>query len=202
MSLLYESIKVKNRKLVNSSFHNKRMNKSRKELFGTSEEIDLEEKIVVPEKLDTGIYKCKVFYDQRIEKVEFIKYQRRNIRKLYAVVDNTIGYSYKYTDRSAIDKLKEKYAPSDEEDIIIVKNGMLTDTSYSNVALFDGENWFTPTEPLLKGTHRARLLAEGKVSERNIKLSDLPNYFEIKMINALMDFDTSPTFKTKTIKML
>ena len=41
MSLLYEALKVENRKLVNVSFHNERMNRSRRELLGISEEIDL-----------------------------------------------------------------------------------------------------------------------------------------------------------------
>jgi len=202
MSLLYESIKVENRQLVSISFHNERINRSRKELFGTTEEINLVNKIVIPEELSGGIYKCRVFYNQEIESAEFIKYQQRNIKQLYAVVDDIIGYSYKYTDRSAINKLKEKHAPSEEEDIIIIKNGMITDTSYSNVALYDGEKWFTPAEPLLKGTQRARLLKEGKIFERKIKLSDLTNYVEIKLINALMDFDTSPTLKVETIKIL
>ena len=202
MSLLYDAIKVENRQLVNISFHNARVNRSRKELFGIFEEIDLAEIIVLPEDLDTGKYKCRVYYDREIERVEFIKYEQRNIKQLYAVVDDEISYGNKYTDRSSINRLKEKYAPSDEEDIIIVKDGMLTDTSFSNIALFDGQNWFTPADSLLKGTHRARLLAQGKIFERRIKLSELTNYVEVKMINALMDFDSSPTFKTETIKTL
>ena len=202
MSLLYDAIKVENRQLINISFHNARVNRSRKELLGISEEVDLAEIIVLPDDLDTGKYKCRVYYDREIERVEFIKYKQRIIKQLYAVTEDTIGYGFKYSDRSAIDKLKEKYAPSDEEDILIVKNGMITDTSFSNVALFDGENWFTPVHSLLKGTHRARLLAEGKIAERKIKLSDLSNYVELRMINALMDFDSSPTFKTETIKIL
>ena len=50
-----------------------------------------------------------------------------------------------------------------------VKNGRLTDTSYSNIALFDGNRWVTPAHPLLKGTMRQSLIDKGLLKEKGIK---------------------------------
>ena len=57
----------------------------------------------------------------------------------------------------------------DKDDILIVKNGLLTDTSIANIALYDGNDWYTPLHPLLKGTKRAELLDKGVLKEKNKK---------------------------------
>ena len=72
----------------------------------------------------------------------------------------------------------------ENEDIIIVKNGFVTDSSFSNLIFFDGKEWYTPSTPLLKGTTRARLLNEKKITERVIKIEDIKNYKSISLINA------------------
>ena len=58
----------------------------------------------------------------------------------------------------------------DKDDILIVKNGLLTDTSIANIALYDGNDWYTPLHPLLKGTKRAELLDKGVLKEKEIKI--------------------------------
>lgn len=199
MSLLFESIKVEKRKFLNISFHNERFNRARRKLLSISEEQNLESLVVIPEELSDEIYKCRIFYDYKIDKVEFLKYERRNVLSLKTVKCDDIFYEYKYADRSKIDELKAKYAPLPEEDIIIIKNGLITDTSYSNIALFDGSKWFTPKEPLLLGTQREKLLREGKILERQIKLTDLEDYTEFKMINAMMEFESSPSLQIEKI---
>ncbi len=73
------------------------------------------------------------------------------------------------------------------DDILIVKNGIITDTSFSNIAFFDGKQWKTPKSPLLKGTCRERLLCEQKIFEKDINLNDLSNYKCYKLINAMRD---------------
>jgi 4-amino-4-deoxychorismate lyase len=72
------------------------------------------------------------------------------------------------------------------DDILIVKNGLITDTSYSNVAFFDGQLWFTPHQPLLPGTARARLLHEGCLQEAKITLTDLHRFEKCSLINAML----------------
>ena len=79
----------------------------------------------------------------------------------------------------------------DCDDIIIVRKGLLTDTSYANIAFWDGHRWITPAEPLLAGTCRARLLDEGWLVEGAIRSKDLPGFSRIRIFNAMMDQDIS-----------
>jgi 4-amino-4-deoxychorismate lyase len=44
------------------------------------------------------------------------------------------------------------------DDIIIVRNGFVTDASYANLIFRKGDEWFTPATFLLAGTMRAFLL--------------------------------------------
>lgn len=64
--------------------------------------------------------------------------------------------------------------------------GLLTDTSYSNIALFDGCHWVTPRQPLLRGTMRQSLLDDGVLTEQDIKAEDWNRYRQVSLVNAMM----------------
>lgn len=137
-------------------------------------------------RLALGVQKCRVIYGATgIEQVECQEYTPRAINSLRLVSNNTIDYPYKSTDRSALEKLYDRRGECD--DIVIVRNGFLTDTSYSNIALFDGSRWYTPRTALLEGTMRSRLLEERRVEERDIRPSDLPHYKCLSLINAMLE---------------
>lgn len=74
------------------------------------------------------------------------------------------------------------------DDILIVKHGLLTDTSIANIALFDGTHWYTPRQPLLKGTKRAFLLDEGILMEKELRCEDLPAFSTIRLFNAMIEW--------------
>ena len=74
----------------------------------------------------------------------------------------------------------------DADEVVIVKNGLLTDTSYSNIALFDGQRWVTPRHPLLQGTMRQSLLDTGQLVERDIRDDEGGRYEKVSLINAMM----------------
>jgi 4-amino-4-deoxychorismate lyase len=103
------------------------------------------------------------------------------------VCGNAIDYSFKFADRRKLDMLFEKRGNCD--DIIIVKNGNITDSYVANLIFFDGQTWRTPDTPLLPGTQRAKLLYEGKISECKITPDDLTKYKKVGLINALNNFD-------------
>lgn len=189
MSLLFETIKVVNKKLQHVSFHNERMNRSRLELFGCKDELNLADQIEIPTDITNECYTCKVIYSDNIKDVEFRKYTRRNVAKLRLVKKDEIDYSYKYLDRKALNALVGKHCDDESEDILIIKDGRVTDTSYSNVALFDGKEWHTPKFPLLKGTKRAKLLYDKRIVEKDIMVYELENYEQILLINAMLEFD-------------
>jgi 4-amino-4-deoxychorismate lyase len=186
MFRLFESIKVFDRKLWNIEYHNARMNKSRYELFRCEDIIDLSDMIRIPNELSNHLFKCRVTYSEKIHDVEFHPYTIKPITKLNVVYDDALFYEYKSEDRREIQK---HLCRTDAGDILIVKNGLITDTSFSNVVFSDFTNLFTPATPLLRGTKRAKLLEIGKIREEDIRLADLRNFKCIYLINALIDLD-------------
>ena len=132
-------------------------------------------------------YKARVVYgEQGIETVEYTPYSMREIHSLQVVEDDTIEYGYKSTDRSCLNALVAQKGSCDE--IIIVKNGLLTDTSFTNLAVYDGKHWLTPKHPLLPGTKRAALLDKGVIQEADITLEDLRNATKVRLFNAMIEF--------------
>jgi 4-amino-4-deoxychorismate lyase len=173
------------------------MNRSGKELFGSTDIISLNDIVSIPDNLSDEVYKCRIIYNPDIESIEFKKYTLKKIQTLKLVECNDIEYSYKFADRSALNELKKRKGICDE--ILIVKNGFITDTTFSNIIFFDGREWITPSTPLLKGTKRERLLNEGKIREAQIRVKDLQNFQSGKLINAMLDFDNSESIDIKSI---
>lgn len=105
---------------------------------------------------------------------------------MQCVYTNDFEYDYKYKNRDLLDKLFKQKKQSD--DILIINNEFLTDCYYTNIAVWDGENWFTPKQNLLNGTMRQQLLDKGIIKTRSLKLSDLKNFEHIALFNALIPF--------------
>ena len=184
-----ESICCVNKELRNLEYHQARFDRTRSDNFNDSTPILLQEIIQFPSDLTDEKYKVRIVYDREILSIEFQPYQIKPIStiKLFTI-ENKIEYTYKYLDRWFFDEyLKE----AQTDDLVLVKSNYITDCIYSNIIFFDGENWFTPRSILLKGTMRESLLNEGKIKEKNIKVSDLVNYQSFKRINTMMNFDES-----------
>jgi 4-amino-4-deoxychorismate lyase len=186
MSLLLETIKVRNKRLYHISAHTARMNHSRRVLFNCRDDINLAGRLAVPSTIGAGLYKCRVVYDTEIRQIEFLPYEQRTCTSLRLVRDDTICYDHKYADRSRFDALL-RHAQAD--DIVIVKNGFLTDASYANILVSDGKNWFTPRKPLLHGIRRQLLLDGGLIREADIRPAELNHFISIALINVLRPMD-------------
>lgn len=134
-----------------------------------------------------GVWKVRVFYDAESANVEVAPYSPKHIGRLRLVDDDTIDYSYKYSDRSALIRCHDCRGDADE--VIIVKNGLITDTSYSNIALFNGSEWLTPRTPLLAGTMRAWLIDNHLLRPADIRPAELlSSYSRLCLINAMLPF--------------
>ena len=105
------------------------------------------------------------------------------VRTLKIVYYENIDYHLKFSNRVLLESLLARRETCDE--IIIVKNGLVTDTSMSNLIFYDGTRWVTSAKPLLKGTCRERMLASGMLSEMDIRPEDIKNFKGCKLINAL-----------------
>jgi 4-amino-4-deoxychorismate lyase len=188
MSLLVETIKVENGNILNISFHNERMKRTLYGIWGLRSEPELDKIIEVPEFAQKGICKCRVVYDNKTTTVEFVPYILRPVHSLKIITDESICYPYKYTARDKFLKLMEMRSGCD--DILVIKNGLVTDSSYANVVFRDFKgNWITPSSFLLPGTRRASLLKSGVISETIITRSDINKYTEIRLINAMIGLD-------------
>ena len=163
--------------IENINLHNERMNKTRYDFFKLPP-IDLRDFIELKKHK-----RVRVTYSKTIEKIEYFELKKREF-KTFKIVHSDINYSYKYANRDELNALK----PENADEIIIIKNSLVTDTTISNLAFFDGKKWLTPKTPLLKGTKREELLRKNFLSEAEIKEKDLKNFKKIAMINAVIGF--------------
>ena len=197
MRQLVESIKLKDGVIQNLEYHQMRMNRSMDELFPKREKINLATVISIPENFASGIFKVRVLYGNSLQKIEIEPYTFRTIQSLKVVHHESVDYHLKYTDRQILQELfaqRENY-----DDIIIVKNGLVTDSFAANLLFFDGETWVTPNSPLLKGTKRQLLIDQGFVFEKKIRLEDIRSYQKIGLINAMIDLEEMPVIAVEKV---
>lgn len=180
--LLLETIRIEDGQIHNLSYHQARCDQSRQILFGSTDKLDLSSIIDAPK---SGLYRCRILYGISLHSIEYIPYTPKEIHSL-RIVSSDIDYSLKYADRSALDALLA--ANKDVDEVIIEKNGYLTDTTIANIAFYDGREWFTPETPLLKGTMRAKLIDEGFLKTKDIKREDLGEYTKVALMNAMIGF--------------
>ncbi len=180
--LLLESIKIEDGIISNLSYHQKRCDKSRKTLYNSTDRLVLEEVIHPPKK---GLYRCRILYNTQVQKVEYLPYKVKKIQSL-KVVSSNLDYALKYANRDTLNALLAAHPETD--DILIEKEGYLTDTSIANIAFYDGKQWFTPHKPLLEGTMRQKLLDEGFLQTRKVKKEDLGLYTQVALMNAMIGF--------------
>ncbi len=195
MCLLFETIRVENGSVMNLDWHYKRMAHSLKLLFGihffhVHSEKQINRKMIVNQikliDFPEGLSKCKLVYNHSgIVDVQISSYAGKSLQTFQLVENNKIEYAHKFLDRQEIEELFSKRKAAD--DVMIVKNGLIADTSIANLVFYDGKNYFTPDKPLLPGTHRARLLASGLIKEKRITLEDLKKYGSFMPVNAMSE---------------
>lgn len=181
-----ESIKIEDQKPYLLDLHQQRMNDTFRH-FGKDSVMDIATMYQNLEHDEDGLYKWRILYDLDGNfESKLIPYAISEIENFELVVADDLDYSFKYEDRKELEKMKSK---SRCEEIMIVKNGYIADTSYSNVLFLKNKNWFTPSTYLLNGVQRQHLLKNKKIKEAEISLSTLKEYSHFQLINALNDFD-------------
>jgi 4-amino-4-deoxychorismate lyase len=184
MCLLFETIRIENGIILHPDDHEARIFRSCLALFGTGRTVSLKEMIQVPAEFSSGIVRCRLDYESENHTVKFETYKMRTIRTFRLVTGNQTEYPFKFSDRSVLESLLLQKKGADE--LIIVKEGLITDTSFSNLIFFDGREWFTPEKPLLMGTCRERLIREKKIKETKISVRDIQSFKGLKIINAMI----------------
>jgi len=184
---LFESICIKEGKILNANWHEKRFKKSYENFYSKKAKFKLVEKISIPYFYKKGLVKLKIFYNENGKEIQFKKYIKAEINSIKIINSDSLDYKLKYSNREDLNKLFKFRGPCD--DILIVRNGKITDSLYANVVFYDGKSWITPEVPLLRGTCRDRLITEGKIEPRDLTLKELKNFKGVKLINAMRDLD-------------
>jgi len=196
---LFESIKVVNGNLLNMAMHQQRVNKARATLLGIHQQLSLEDHIEVPPRYSKGVVKCRIPYGVEIGKIAFTEYSAKRIVTLKQIACESFDYSHKYQDRSKLAQLYQLRGACDE--ILITIDSLITDASYCNIALYDGSGWYTPKEPLLAGTQRAKLLAAGILTKSDIHISDLESFKKLVLINSMLEFQVDNFIEIDNIEL-
>lgn len=199
MSRFIESIKIEDQKIFLLDLHQKRVNQTFAH-FGKEGSIDLG-KIFKDLNVDeNGLYKLRIAYDlEKNFKTQLIPYAISEIGEFRLVENNTYEYSFKFEDRTELEQMK---ATAKADEIIIVKNNRITDTSFSNLLFLKGKTWYTPSQFLLNGVMRQHLLKTNKIKEVDLTLQNLSEYSHFQLINSMNDFDEMFIYPIDRIKNL
>lgn len=182
---LIESLAIEEGHILNLEWHEKRYQESYDTAFGKNADKTLLQglELTLP---SIGLHKLRIEYGLHNKDYSTQAYTRKPISTLKMVVDNHIDYPLKYADRSTLDALYE--LKGECQDVIIIKNGFVTDTTIGNLVFFDGKEWFTPNSPLLRGTQRAKLIANGTIKEIPITTNNMLTYKGFQVVNAMRPF--------------
>lgn len=190
-----EAIKLKDGKFYNLEYHQERASRTIDTFY--KKQIDLYAiENLIPNHAQVGMFKCRVVYNDKIENVEFIPYSFKSIKKVGIIADNSIEYSHKYVDRDNLNKLLKV---SGCDDIIIIKNGFVTDSFSANLVFESSEGLFTPSNNLLPGTKRQLLLDRGIIREKTIAVEDIKYFEKVYFINAMIDLEDDISIDTKSL---
>ncbi|MFU2121904.1 aminotransferase class IV family protein, partial [Gallibacterium anatis] len=182
---LFETLCIENGQVQNLALHQQRYENSLREFYaGQPYDIFsiakiLQKNTALWANLQSTIIRCRIDYNATQYHLQCFPYQRKNYQRFQPVICDDIDYHLKYSDRAIFNELLKQKGDCDE--IIIVKQGKITDCTIGNLILRQGSQWFTPDSPLLIGTQRSKLLKERKIIEREILLSDLHLYQEIRL---------------------
>lgn len=182
---LFETLCIENGSVKNIALHQARYERSLRQFYGKSavKIFNLLGLIQLPQNLQNQLVRCRIDYNAENAQVQYFEYQRKIYRTFQPVICDEIEYGLKYTNRDLLNQLFSQRGNCDE--IIIIKNGKVTDCSIGNLIFRQNTNWFTPDSPLFAGTQREKLLQEGKIQEMSIYQSDIEKFDEIRLINAL-----------------
>ena len=84
--------------------------------------------------------RCRVIYSDSVNSIEFSPYFPADIKTLKMIDADSVVYNHKYLDRSSLTALIDKKVA---DDILIIKNGYVTDVSFANIVFTDGKLDYT-----------------------------------------------------------
>lgn len=179
---VFESIAVLDGRYLNLPRHLARIQRTAKELW----QLDFSANYLMerlPVFSNKGLYKCRFLYNEFDFSLEFQPYTERTIHTLKLIEAPDLVYDYKWSNRDEIKFYTMCLPPGC--DVLFMRQGYLTDSSYCNIALLQNNQWYTPETPMLRGTQRDDALEKGLLKKARIHYNALSNYEQISLFNAL-----------------
>lgn len=196
-NIFFETLKVEDGHFVRAERHIGRMLDTLTEVGCRCGDLPNFKDDSISADMRTGVVKCRCIYGASGSEVQFEPYIPRSVRSLKVVDGGDVDYHLKYADRSRLAELAAMRGECD--DVLIMRNGRITDTSYSNVAFFDGRRYVVPEDFLLNGLQRRYLLETGIVTEEPLTVADFPRFRKVFLINAMLDLDYSVSLPIENI---
>ncbi|MEM8584934.1 MAG: aminotransferase class IV [Bacteroidota bacterium] len=187
---LLESIRLVDGQFPLLEYHQHRVERSWRKFYPRSSTPKLRSILDEHGYPDRGLYKVRMEYEPGDQQISIQPYTIKPVNSLRLIAADDICYQQKFADRQSIKELYNHRNGCD--DVLFTQHGYITDTSYANVAFFDGRHWFTPSWPLLRGTRRAKLIDIGQLKPLMIRVRDLDNFEQIKLINAMLPWKDGP----------
>jgi 4-amino-4-deoxychorismate lyase len=178
MNKFLETIKCHDYEVFNLQYHINRISNT------VGRNFSLEEYIYPNSK---ELLKCRIIYTKdEIISITYDKYTPKNIKSFKLVYNDKINYKFKSCNRDNINKLLQQKDKADE--IIIIKDNLVTDTSIANIAIYLDDIWITPKIPLLEGTTKNRYVDNKILLLKDITVNMLLKAEKIALLNAMIDF--------------
>jgi len=186
MCQFIESIKLLDGQFYRLPFHQVRVDGVFEHFFPSKKAFDLVKILTAENFPQIGLFKCRIVFNQSIQLIEFVPYTSRKIRSLQLIETQIEPTNFKSVKREDINMAFAQKGICD--DVLMLNNGFLSDASYYNIALWNGEKWCTPRIPVIYGTQRSSLLNLGKIVEKEIRKEDISFYKTIRLFNAMVEF--------------
>jgi len=184
MSRFLETIRVRDGVAMHLEWHQQRVASTLRAFYPEAPVPDLAVVISAARPEVNEDFRCRILYDDTGHSIEFLPLRTNEVRSLRLVdLPPDYDYRYKYADRRVLELAYSRRG--DADDVLLVRDGWITDTSVANVAFLKEGRWYTPALPLLAGTTWKRLVQSDILVPRPIHVEDLPRYDACALFNAL-----------------
>ena len=179
-----ESIRYENGQAYNLQLHQQRVDATFDHYYKDSAPISLADIIAAHPHAEEGLYKLRILYNRELLEIEYQPYHHPQFTE-YALIDIPDDYSYRFksTDRQLFNHIGQQYPPHVLP--LLVQQGRITDSTYTNLIFTQQGRWYSPNTPLLMGTMLQSLINEGRVQLTEIRAEDINQYDSIIPINAI-----------------
>ncbi|MCX7881735.1 MAG: aminotransferase class IV [Brevinematales bacterium] len=183
MFQFFESIRLEKDGFQLLEYHQRRVTETCAKYYPGKKPWELH-RILVPVPRVEGRTKCRLVYDGEAYQIFYEPYRMREIERVI-IVEKEINYPYKFLERKELEEYTQKVGPKDM--VVFSREGMITDSVFSNVVFFDGKEWVTPSTYLLNGVKRQYYLDQGMIREEKIHVRDLVRFSYVGFMNAMVD---------------